>query len=251
MDKETELFYNTHKEKTFKLPHLPSDMNQKDGVTVCKWVIQQMLSNKIGYLELDMKCVNQHEYVDLAFNYKARLEADRVVTKMKPLPLGEVEGLTLYNNKWFEMPGADVTEIADWWFNNSAIDKLNKLNMWNVKPGGYVRPHNFNIDKPTDNVDTLDLIGWPLPLMTCINEPGLDCHTVVEDFGIVPNQLGKTFLINPIKLRCVVNTGATDSIRMYAHGQIGVQFQRFCDLVTRSYLRSLVIQDREKETSDV
>ena len=96
MDKETELFYNTHKEKTFKLPHLPSDMNQKDGVTVCKWAIQQMLSNKIGFLELDMKCVNQHDYVDLAFNYKARLEADRVATKMKPLPLGEVEGLTLY-----------------------------------------------------------------------------------------------------------------------------------------------------------
>ena len=144
-----------------------------------------------------------------------------------------------------EMPGADVTEIADWWFNNSAIDKLNKLNMWNVKPGGYVRPHNFNIDKPTDNVDTLDLIGWPLPLMTCINEPGLDCHTVVEDFGLVPNQLGKTFLINPIKQRCVVNKGATDSLRMYAHGQIGVQFQRFCDLVTRSYLRTLAIQDRE------
>ena len=79
----------------------------------------------------------------------------------------------------------------------------------------------------------------------------MDCHTVVEDFGLVPNQLGKTFLINPIKLRCVVNTGATDSIRMYAHGQIGVQFQRFCDLVTRSYIRSLAIQDREKETSDV
>ena len=54
-----------------------------------------------------------------------------------------------------------------------------------------------------------------------------------------------------MKLRCVVNTGATDSIRMSAHGQIGVQFQRFCDLVTRSYIRSLAIQDREKETSDV
>mgnify|MGYP001189929900 FL=1 len=245
MDKETELFYNTHKDKTFKLPHLPSDMDPKDGVTVAKWVIQQMLSNNIGYLELDMKSVNVHDYIDLAFNYKARLESDKCITKMKKLPLGDIQGLTLYNNKWFEIPGADVTEIADWWFNNSAIDKLNKLNIWNTKPGGYARPHNINIDPPTDNVDTLDLIGWPLPLMTCLNEPGLDCHTVVEDFGLVPNQLGKTFLINPNKQRCIVNKGASDSTRLFAHGQIGVQFQRFTDLVTRSYLRTLAIQDRD------
>ena len=252
MDKITTEFYEAHKDKTFTYPKLPNDINEKVGVQVAKFVLQLMIDNKIGWLELDFKSVNKPDYEDLAFDYKARLEVDKLVPKAKPLPLGEgVSGITLYNSKWFVHEGADVTSIADWYFESPAIDKLMKLNLWNIEPNGYVRPHNTNIDPLTNNIDTMDMISWAWPYMLCMNEPGLDCHTIVEDFGIVPNQLGKTFLINPTKDRCIVNKGATASIRLFSNAQPGIQFQRFCDLITRSYLRQLAYQNRKKETNDV
>jgi hypothetical protein len=99
--------------------------------------------------------------------------------------------------------------------------------------------------EPTDNVDTIDLISWPIPLMICMEEPGLDCHTVVEDFGIVPSQLGKVFLINPNKKRCIVNTGIQPSTRQFAFVRMGIQFQRFMDLLARSYHRHMMLQGKQ------
>ena len=78
-----------------------------------------------------------------------------------------------------------------------------------------------------------------------MEEPGLDCHTVVEDFGIIPSQLGKVFLINPNKKRCIVNTGIQPSTRQFAYVRMGIQFQRFMDLLARSYHRALMIQGKQ------
>mgnify|MGYP007000081816 len=76
-------------------------------------------------------------------------------------------GVTVYNNQWHKLEGADMTETAQWWFDNSACDTLAKINYWRIEPEGYARPHNFNMVEPTDNVDTIDLISWPVPLMIC------------------------------------------------------------------------------------
>lgn len=244
MDIETKEFYEAHKDKDFTFPELPADVDPKMGYSVGKWVFQQLLDNKIGWLDLDLKSVNPPDYEDFGFNFKIRLETDRVVQHTKPLPLGDIKGVTVYNNQWHKLEGADMTETAQWWFDNSACDTLAKINYWRIEPEGYARPHNFNMVEPTDNVDTIDLISWPVPLMICMEEPGLDCHTVVEDFGIVPSQLGKVFLINPNKKRCIVNTGIQPSTRQFAFVRMGIQFQRFMDLLARSYHRALMIQEK-------
>ena len=244
MDKETKEFYEKHKDGDFRFDPIPSNINPKMGYEVGKWVIQQLLDNKLGWIDLDIKSVNPPDYEDFGFNFKIRLETDRVVQHTKQLPIGDVKGVTVYNNKWNQLDGADMTETAQWWFDNSACDTLVKVNYWRLEPNGYVQPHNFNIVEPTDNVDTLDLIAWPIPLMICMEEPGLDCHTVVEDFGIVPTQLGKVYLINPNKKRCIVNTGNSPSTRQLAHVRAGIQYQRVMDLLTRSYHRALMIQEK-------
>jgi hypothetical protein len=161
---------------------------------------------------------------------------------MKKLPLG-IDGITLYNSKWLYIDGADVTELSNWWWQNMAGDKLTKLNVWRMKPNEYVAPHNINIKELTDNIDNLDMIDYPFPIVVNMVEPGLDCHTVVEGMGIVPNQLGRIFLINPNLERCMVNNGKTDSIRMHGYIRPGMEFQRWCDLITRSYMRQLSIQN--------
>lgn len=249
MDKETKEFYEKHKDGDFRFDPIPSNINPKMGYEVGKWVIQQLLDNKLGWIDLDLKSVNPPDYEDFGFNFKIRLETDKIITHTKPLPIGDVDGVTVYNNQWHKLKGADMTETAQWWFDNSACDTLVKINYWHIKPGGYVRPHNFNIVEPTKDVNTLDLIAWPIPLMVCMEEPGLDCYTVVEDFGIIPSQLGKVYLINPNKKRCIVNKGTTPSTRQFAHVRAGIQYQRFMDLLTRSYHRHLMTQERNDNNS--
>ena len=73
--------------------------------------------------------------------------------------------------------------------------------------------------------------------MVSLIEPGADCHTVVEDCGRIPIQMGKVYLLNPKKKLQIVNTGSPPSVRMFAPVEVGNEFLRFCDLMTRSYFR--------------
>ena len=61
--------------------------------------------------------------------------------------------------------------------------------------------------------------------------------TIIEDCGKVPIQMGKIYLLNPKKKLQIVNTGASQSVRMFATVEVGTEFLRFCDLISRSYFR--------------
>ena len=128
MDKETELFYNKHKDIKHKLPLKPDDLNEKDGVVMGKWYLQQMLDNDIGYIELDLATVNPPKYEDIGLHFKGRLETDSVIAKAKPLQLGKgLSGVTMFMGKWLNA-GIEIPVTADWWHNCSAVEKLRKVN---------------------------------------------------------------------------------------------------------------------------
>jgi hypothetical protein len=237
MDKETELFYNKHKDIKHKLPLKPDDLNEKDGVVMGKWYLQQMLDNDIGYIELDLATVNPPKYEDIGLHFKGRLETDSVIAKAKPLQLGKgLSGVTMFMGKWLNA-GIEIPVTADWWHNCSAVEKLRKVNYWKLDPQGYIPPHNWNTEPTSDTIESMDLMSYPWMYMVSLIEPGADCHTVVEDCGMIPIQMGKVYLLNPKKKLQIVNTGSTPSVRMFATVEVGNEFLRFCDLMARSYFR--------------
>ena len=237
MDKETELFYNKHKDIPHKLPIKPDEVNEKDGVVMGKWYLQQMLDNDIGYIELDLATVNPPKYEDIGLHFKGRLETDSVIAKAKPLQLGKgLSGVTMFMGKWLNA-GIEIPVTADWWHNCSAVEKLRKVNYWKLDPQGYIPPHNWNTEPTADTIESMDLMSYPWMYMVSLIEPGADCHTVVEDCGMIPIQMGKVYLLNPKKKLQIVNTRSTPSVRMFATVEVGNEFLRFCDLMARSYFR--------------
>ena len=249
MDKDTELFYKKHKDLEPTFPIKPNDVDEKDGIVTSKWFLQKMIDENVGWLELDLASVNPAQYENIGLHFKGRLETDTVTHKMKTLPLGEkVSGLTMYNQKWLNIDGVDIPVTADWWFNCTAVEKLKKLNYWKIDPQGYVKPLNWNMAPTKDTIESMDVMSYPWMYMVSLVEPGADCHTVIEDCGTIPVQMGKIYFLNPRKKLCMVNTGSTPSVRMWGTVEVGNEFLRFSDLVTRSYIRSLWLKESHENT---
>ena len=231
---ETNEFYLEHKDKTFQYPSLPESLNQMDGVGVCKWYIDQMLENKVGWINLDLSSVNDPGYQHLPWDFPGRIECDKILNQFK----GKDTFLNLTDH--YTIASESAPKTKSFWHKCVPSEKYNFIKYNFVKPGDTCGPL---IDKEFNGEDAFDLIDDGVPIHIAMVRPGKDCKLVVENFGIVPMVEGSVFLLNPRLKYAYVNTSeTTTAVTLIGSGRLGVQFQRFCDLIARSLHKQLRIQ---------
>lgn len=226
-DQEAVQFYLEHKDKSFEFPIIPNTIDLSDGVRVCKWYIDQMLESNIGWLNLSLQTVNDPSYSHLPWDYAGRIECDKLYNRYK----GKETALNI-NNHWTRATEEAPASKAFWW-KCVPSEKYNFIRYNVVEPLSTQSPR---IDKEFDGESTYDLIDDGVTIHMAMQRPGFDCKLVVEDCGIVPMNEGSVYLLNPRLKYAYLNTSETTKSHSFiASGRLGLQFQRFCDLIARSY----------------
>ncbi len=82
--------------------------------------------------------------------------------------------------------------------------------------------------------DNFDALKFGVPVNVAINHP-LDCHMVLDGYGLVPWQEGKAFIINIRNYHSVINFSDSPRMHLIAHGKLENKIDNFVELIARSY----------------
>ena len=235
-DKEAVEFYLEHKDKSFEFPIMPDTIDQRDGVAVCNWYINQMLENNVGWLNLSLQTVNDPSYNHLPWDFAGRIECDKLYNKFNG------KDIDINSNNHWTRAAEEAPRSKDFWWRCVPSEKYNFIRSNAIEPLTTVGPL---IDKEFDGTTPYELVDDGVTIHMAMQRPGLDCKLVVEDCGIVPMNEGSVYLLNPKLKYAYLNSSETNRAHTFiASGILSSQYQRFCDLIARSYIVQKDIQTK-------
>lgn len=210
---------------TYSLPVIPQDVDQQQGFAVTKWFFDQMITNNVPWLNVSFRSVNPPDYVPIGQYFMGRVEMDKMKAQGK-------KELFLYHTNSFRPIAKDIPVTYDWLKNCVPCETFGFAKYLWIEPGEEIGPtqdHNFKGNT------VFDLIEDDLPMHTAMKMPGRDCRLIMEDGSEIGYVEGMTLLLNPKQKYTIKNTGNTEACLIIKTARLGIQFQRFCDMVARSY----------------
>lgn len=126
------------------------------------------------------------------------------------------------------------TEIADrcpvtvkWLRENFPMEKFDRVRFMLLKPGGYIQAHN-----DMDHQRGLSATN------VALNQPE-DCEMIFENYGVVPWKEGEVRRLDIGLNHSVYNGSKQDRYHMIIHGRVGNQWDAWCRLTVKSFLKDL------------
>ena len=254
MIKETEEFYLKHKDKSWELPKFPETMDETNPDVVVEWILKEMKAGTIGWLEINLMNVKGGSFVPIAWHHMGQIETEilthrNLYTQYKKPSHINAYGCTLFGQDddrtdlsesadekgdWVKEVVETVPNIFHYWDGDFPISNYKKIRFVKLDPNGSVGIHSDNINKDKDKI--LSPVKDIFPILMSLKEPGKKCHTVVEDFGIVPVKEGRCYLVNPYRKHVMVNTSETEPcVHMNIQGIPGQRFGELINCITRSF----------------
>jgi hypothetical protein len=124
-----------------------------------------------------------------------------------------------------------VPNIYNFW-KTFPTEKYARLRFMELEPGGHIAPHN---DSPNGLKNTdFNMMDHMIPINIAITHPE-DCYMDLENYGRVPWNPGKAFIVNITDTHQVKNNSEYPRMHMIAHCIIGNQKEQFANLIMRSY----------------
>jgi len=254
MQKETEQFYLEHKDKTWKLPKFPDNIDETNGDEVTKWILEQMKEGNMGWIEINLMNVKGGDFIPIAWHHMGQIETQVMThrefyTKFENPGYINAYGCTLYGEDndrtnlvesatgefgWVPEVHDEANNIASFYDVHFPCSTYKTIRFIKIEPNGSLPVHCDNINDDKDKI--LNPIKDIFPILVSMREPGKKCHTVVEGFGIVPIKEGRTYLLNPYRKHVVVNTSDTEEcVRLRTQAIPGKRFGEFVNCITRTY----------------
>lgn len=122
--------------------------------------------------------------------------------------------------------------IKNFW-SNFPYETYRRIRFMEVESNGVVSPH---IDMPgrLPGEDNFNALQFGVPINVAIIHPE-NCFMTLENYGCVPWQEGKAFIINIRNYHSVINFSKISRIHLIAHGKPQSRINKFVELVARSY----------------
>lgn len=232
-------FYNNNKDCVYTPPELPPGLSTLEAA---RWIMNHP---NFAWLELDLTIPETFEYQQAEPFYVAHRESEssgwdsccihgiRTDTTQNWPEYVSKETDDTY--KWTEL--ADLVPRTTEFWKTFPAEKYKRVRFMRVAPGGYIARHS---DKPGQSIPGEPVDYDPLELGCPVNVAlvhPMNCHMVLEGYGIVPFKSGKAFLVNIRHHHSVVNFSSKDRIHMIGFGVYGNKKEEFAELIVRSYLK--------------
>lgn len=229
MQRKMDDFYKKHKDTEVYFPTLPSNIDAANGFHVAKWFLDEMITKNIGWLNLSLRSVNTADFVPLGQDYRGRIELEKVERKFPD----KKELFLSTNGQYRPAIAFDVPYTRHFWETRFPAEKYAWIKYEYIDPETSLGPRQdkeYNIETAFDFLDDM------MPIVSGIRVPGRDCKLVVENCGELSLIEGGTYLINPKHKYQIINTSKIQTVGIIsATARLGMQFQRFCDMIARSY----------------
>jgi len=222
-------FYNEHKDKEIIFPPLPEDVDPHQGFHVAKWYLEQMIKQDIGWINLAVRSVNSPEFIPLGQDYRGRIELEKIEQKFP----GRNEVFLATNGQYRPATTYEVPYTREWWETRFPSERFGWIKYEFLDAESSIEPRQ---DKEYNINNAFDFLDDALPILCAVRMPGKDCKLVVENCGSMPMIEGGVYLINPrYKYQIINESKTTRAGYMTATARLGLEFQRFCDMIARSY----------------
>ncbi len=233
-------FYEKNKNLKWKMPPLPKGI--ETDFEIADWLLNR---SDFGWLELDID-------IDLDSWKKEALES---VCHLVPhrednnngwnsccihgIDISSTGAWTNYGySKEEEVPykwtslSTSTPSIKSFW-EDFPYDTYRRIRFMELESNCAITPHS---DMPgrLPGEDNFDALKFGVPVNVAINHP-LDCHMVLDGYGLVPWQEGKAFIINIRNYHSVINFSNIPRMHLIAHGKLENKIDKFVELIARSY----------------
>lgn len=236
-------FYEKNKSITWQAepipPHLITDVEK------ARWILNDA---NIGWIELDLKIdINNWKKETNAADYSKHRGDDHPGWHsccLHGISYDKTGAWTNYGyNKEEDVP-YNWTSIADhtpsiknFWMEFPA-DKFRRIRFMKLDSKGFVSPHSDMPGRLPGEVG-MDMLDFGVPINIAVVHPK-NCYMTVEDYGVVPFEEGKAFIVNIRQTHSVINFSNTERIHVIGHSYgYGSKKRKFAELVVRSYNKML------------
>ena len=233
MNQEVLDFYNQHKDCSYTPPKLPEGLTT---VEAARWI---MNNPDFAWVELDLPIPYiSHEIHQAESFYVPHREGESEgwdsccihgietwATQNWPEYVSEENNNTY---KWTELSSL-TPQVTKFWKEFPA-EKYKRVRFMKLAPGGYIAPHSDAPGRgyiPGEPID-YDPLELGCPVNVAITHP-VNCHMVLENFGVVPFKPEKAFLINIRHKHAVINFSSKERVHMIGFGVYGKCKEAFAE----------------------
>jgi len=117
--------------------------------------------------------------------------------------------------------------------NQFPYDEFKRIRFMKLDPGGYIEPHSDAPGKLPGELG-LNVIELGIPINIAITHPK-DCYFSLENFGTVPFEEGKAFIVNIRNYHSVVNYSNRSRVHLIMQGIPTERYDKFSELLVKSY----------------
>jgi hypothetical protein len=240
MDKITEKFLQDHKDTTWALPPLPTNIT--DTYQLARWIFKQHL----GWIKLDIDIdvlAWQKEYQKIKHALIPHRSSDSEGWNsccIHGLGIDKTENAVQYGYddetnapySWTEL-ASYTPNITNFFKNIFPSERYKRIRFMEITPGGYIQPHGdvpeeFNLDIDLDPMD------FGVPINIAVIHPD-NCVMPFESKGILPFEEGDAYIPNVAIRHAFLNFSKKSRIHIIADVIPGKRKLEYADLVVRSY----------------